>query len=141
MNIPPQWAKVHDRARRALVRSERLLAADMRRTIRACVAEQAETETIDPRRAARAAAMAMMRRLPAVILRGRLTARTASAKAIASELRQAARMGVDGIPPTAPAVLFRDDEVRAIDAARGYAAAWLKAALQAIDDQSAQERV
>jgi hypothetical protein len=139
VTVPPQWAKVHDNARRALVRAERSLAIDMRRTIRAIVAEQGELEALSPRRAAEAAARAMMTRLPRVILRGRTAARIASAKAIDAELRLATRLGVVGIPATAAPFATRDDEMRAIDAARGYAAAWLKAAIVAIDDQSTQD--
>lgn len=84
--------------------------------------------------------MAMMRRLPAVILRGRHAARIGSAKALDAELRIGRRMTGLPIPPAGPALALRADEVRAFEAARSYAAAWLKAALTIIDDHQAQGR-
>lgn len=125
------WDRAHDASRTAMLACEAELRREIGETLTQCRARHADVED-DETRAIRTSAD-LLYQLPAVILRGRVRARQASALHLAKQLAIATRLGARGIPGVLPAVMTSDDAMRARSAARSFAAAWLRAALEAID--------
>lgn len=125
------WDRAHDASRRALLAAEEQLRRDMADTLRTCRERHLDVDDLDTQ-AIRVSADLLFA-LPAVILRGRMKARQASASSLAGQLAVAVRLGARGLPAVLPAMTTSMDEERARAAARSYAAAWLRSALEAID--------
>lgn len=125
------WDRVHDASRRDMLAAEERLRREMADTLRTCRERHRDVDDLDTQ-AIRVSADLLLA-LPAVILRGRVRARQASAKALANQLAVASRLGMRGLPGALPALATSMDEQRARSAARSFAAAWLRSALEAID--------